>query len=148
MKVDALLTGPILDVGTAAAGLEAAGYSGAWFVVTGSTEEEFQQSAVATCRQIAFYGSTPAYRSVLEVHGWGDLQKDLNTLSKRGQWVQMGSLIDDEVLNTFAVVASPEGIAPELGRRYGDVISRISFDFAYRNDPDRWQAVMEAIKAI
>ncbi|MYB03171.1 MAG: LLM class flavin-dependent oxidoreductase, partial [Acidimicrobiaceae bacterium] len=99
-------------------------------------------------QQIAFYGSTPAYRPVLEVHGWGDLQNDLNTLSKRGQWVEMGNLIDDEVLNTFAVVAPPEEIAPELARRYGDVISRISFYVPVQGDPDRWQAVMAAIKAI
>ena len=117
-------------------------------MVTGSSDEEMERAITATCQQIAFYGSTPAYRPVLEVHGWGELQADLNTLSKRGQWAEMGALIDDEVLNTFAVVASPEDIAPELGRRYGDVISRISFDFPYRSNPDRWQAVMEAIKSI
>ena len=50
-------------------------------------------------QQIAFYGSTPAYRPVLELHGWGDLQTELNTLSKRGEWVKMGELIDDSVLD-------------------------------------------------
>ena len=85
---------------------------------------------------------------MLEIHGWGDLQSDLNNLSKRGQWVEMAALIDDEILNTFAVVAPLEQVAPELGRRYGDVISRISFYNQDRGDPDRWQAVMAAIKAI
>ena len=51
-----------------------------------------------TRQQIAFYGSTPAYRGVLELHGWGDLQTELNTLSKQGEWVEMGDLIDDEIL--------------------------------------------------
>ena len=60
----------------------------------------------------------------------------------------MASLIDDEILDSFAVAAAPEEIAPELARRYGDVISRISFYAPYRGDPDRWQAVMAAIKAI
>ena len=46
------------------------------------------------------------------------------------------------------MVAPPEEIAPELARRYGDAISRISFYAPYRGDPDRWQAVMAAIKAI
>ena len=50
-------------------------------------------------QQIAFYGSTPAYRGVLELHGWGDLQAELNALSKQGEWVEMGELIDDEILN-------------------------------------------------
>jgi len=126
-------------------GYEIAGPS---FVVTGETGEEIERAAAATRQQIAFYGSTPAYRPVLEIHGWEDLQVELNTLSKRGQWVEMGTLIDDEILNTFAVVAPPEEIAPELGRRYGDVISRISFYAPFQGDPDRWQAVMAAIKAI
>ena len=64
---------------------------------------------------------------MLELHGWGGLQDELNTLSKQGKWVEMGDLIDDEILNTFAVVGEPEQIAPELHRRYGDVIQRISF---------------------
>ena len=61
-----------------------------------------------TREQIAFYGSTPAYRGVLELHGWGDLQDDLNRLSKRGEWQAMGDLITEDVLDTFAVVAEPE----------------------------------------
>ena len=144
------VTLPALERGRVAAGAPMAGYevAGPSFVVTGETDEETECSAAATRRQIAFYGSTPAYRPVLEIHGWGDLQTDLNTLSKRGQWVEMGDLIDDEILNAFAVVAAPEEIAPELGRRYGDVISRISFYAPVQGDPDRWQAVMAAIKAI
>ena len=122
--------------------------AGPSFVVTGETDDEMDRSADFTRRQIAFYGSTPAYRPVLEVHGWGDLQADLNTLSKRGQWVEMGDLIDDEILKTFAVVAPPEDIAPELGRRYGDAISRISFYSPVTGDSERWQAVISAIKAI
>ena len=59
--------------------------------------------ATATRKQIAFYGSTPAYRPVLELHGWGDLQTELNTLSKQGEWDEMGRRIDDEVLDAFAV---------------------------------------------
>ena len=97
------------------------------FVVTGNDEAEQAAAASATRQQIAFYGSTPAYRAVLDAHGWGGLQDELNALSKQGRWTEMGELIDDEILQTFAVVGAPEAIAPELRRRYGDVISRISF---------------------
>ena len=62
-------------------------------------------------RQLAFYGSTPAYRGVLDLHGWGDLQTELNILSKRGEWVAMGERIDDEMVEEFAVVAEPEKVA-------------------------------------
>ena len=60
------------------------------FVVTGATEADMAAATKAVREQIAFYGSTPAYRPVLELHGWGDLQTELNTLSKRGEWVQDG----------------------------------------------------------
>jgi hypothetical protein len=59
----------------------------------------------------------------------------------------MGGLIDDEILETFAVVGEPDQIAPELKKRYGDVISRISFYAPYRSDPQRWKAVLAELKA-
>jgi hypothetical protein len=59
----------------------------------------------------------------------------------------MGQLIDDEILNTFAVVGEPEQIAPELTRRYGDVIDRISFYAPYKADPERWAPVLDALRA-
>ena len=111
-------------------------------MVTGTTEEEMAKSVAGTKQQIAFYGSTPAYRPVLELHGWGELQDELNRMSKEGKWVEMGDLITDDILNTFAVVAEPEGIAPELTKRYGDVVSRISFYAPYASDPARWATVM------
>ena len=61
-----------------------------------TTEEELVAARAGTKQQIAFYGSTPAYRGVLELHGWGDLQTELNRLSKQGEWVTMGELIDDD----------------------------------------------------
>jgi len=71
----------------------------------------------ATRRLLAFYGSTPAYRRVLDVHGWGDLQPELNALSKQGRWAEMGGLITDEVLHTLAACGTPAQIAAEVRRR-------------------------------
>ena len=144
------VTLPALARGRAAAGKSLAGFEivGPSFVVTGTTDEQLERAAAGTRQQIAFYGSTPAYRPVLEIHGWGALQDELNALSKRGKWTEMGDLIDDEILHTFAVVGRPEEIAPELGRRYGDVISRISFYAPYESDPERWRAVIEGIKSL
>ena len=122
--------------------------SGPFFVVTGQNEDEMNQAQAATKQQIAFYGSTPAYRGVLELHGWGGLQEELNQLSKQGDWVKMGSLIDDEILNTFAVVGEPDKIAPELDRRDGDVIDRLSFYAPGQSEPEQWRQVMEDLKSI
>ena len=123
-------------------GFEIAGPS---FVVTGADEKELAAADEAVRRQIAFYGSTPAYRPVLEQHGWGHLQDELNALAKAGRWDDMGSVIDDEVLHAFAVVAEPEQIGPELHRRYGDVVQRISLYLPYEDDPGRWGPVIKTV---
>lgn len=142
------VTIPALAQGREKSGKSMDGFEicGPSFVVTGNTEEEMAQAAQGTRQQIAFYGSTPAYRPVLELHGWGGLQDDLNRMSKQGKWAEMGELIDDEILNTFAVVGEPETIGPELQRRYGDVISRISFYAPYAADRDRWTNVIADLK--
>jgi hypothetical protein len=122
--------------------------SGPLFVVTGDDEKSFAAAETATKQQIAFYGSTPAYRGVLELHGWGELQGELNTLSKQGKWVEMGNLVTPEMLHTFAVVADkPEDVATELSKRYSGIVDRCSFYAPYKSDPDRWRAVVESLKA-
>jgi probable F420-dependent oxidoreductase len=143
------VTLPALARGRAKAGKTMEGFEivGPSFVVTGNDDNELQQAASGTRQQIAFYGSTPAYRGVLDIHGWGGLQDELNTLSKQGKWVEMGNLIDDEILNTFAVVGAPEQVAPELKRRYDDVIQRISFYAPYKSNPERWQRVIADLQS-
>lgn len=143
------VTLPALARGRAKAGKSMDGFEivGPSFVVTGSTDAEMAAAESGTRQQIAFYGSTPAYKGVLDIHGWGGLQEKLNTLSKQGKWVEMGDLIDDEILNTFAVVGAPETIGSELNRRYGDCIQRISFYAPYKSDPERWQRVIADLKA-
>jgi probable F420-dependent oxidoreductase len=100
------------------------------FVVTGDTDAEFEAAAVATRKQIAFYGSTPAYRRVLELHGWGELQTELHRLSLQGAWDTMGTLIDDEMLEAFAVVAPVDCVAEKLRARCDSVVDRVLPGFA------------------
>src|SRR5947208_16473597 len=71
------------------------------FVITGTSEKEMAAADQGVRQQIAFYASTPAYKTVLDKHGWGDLQPELNRLSKQGEWVEMGRLIDDDVTDAF-----------------------------------------------
>jgi probable F420-dependent oxidoreductase len=79
----------------------------------------------ATRATIAFYGSTPAYRPVLDHHGWSALGEELHAMSRRGEWQQMGALVDDDVLHTFAVVGSAKEVGAEIVSRYGDIIDRL-----------------------
>jgi probable F420-dependent oxidoreductase len=142
------VTLPALERGWAAAGKSRADFEicGPLFVVTGTNDEQLERARTGTKEQIAFYGSTPAYRPVLELHGWGDLQDELNTMSKRGEWTAMGELITDDILEAFAVVAEPEDIPKALLARYGDVVDRLSFYAPYQSDPDRWKQVLAGFK--
>jgi probable F420-dependent oxidoreductase len=142
------VTLPALERGWERAGKTRADFeiSGPLFVVTGTTDEELDRARQGTKQQIAFYGSTPAYRGVLELHGWGELQDDLNRLSKKGEWVEMGDLITEDILDAFAVVAAPEDIPKALLARYGDLVDRLSFYAPYRSDPDRWKQILAGFK--
>ncbi len=142
------VTLPALERGFAKGGKSRADFeiSGPLFIVSGSNDEEFERAKEGTKQQVAFYGSTPAYRGVLELHGWGDLQDDLNRLSKQGEWVAMGELITDEILDVFAVIAEPEDIPKAMLARYGDIVDRISFYAPYRSDPDRWREVLNGFR--
>ena len=108
--------------------------SGLPFVVTGRTEQELAAACAGVRGQIAFYGSTPAYRGVLELHGWGELHERLHELSVSGGWDRMAELIDDEVLAAFAVVGEPDAVVAELLRRYGDVMDRMTLYTPYGID--------------
>jgi probable F420-dependent oxidoreductase len=142
------VTMPALERGWARSGRRREDFqiTGPMFVVTGTTEEETAQAAALTRQQIAFYGSTPAYRGVLELHGWGELQPELNRLSKEGRWAEMGDLVTDEILHTFAVVGAPEEVPSLLAARYGDLLDRLSFYAPYRSDPQRWAAVLDGLR--
>lgn len=121
------VTAPALHTGldTAGRSREAFELSCPVFVVTGENAEQFAASAAAHRKQLAFYGSTPAYRKVLELHGWGDLHAELHRLSRLGEWDTMATLIDDEVLAAFAVVAELPGVADALVRRCAGAIDRV-----------------------
>jgi len=95
------------------------------FVVTGRDDDEIATAAAAFRKQIAFYASTPAYRRVLDLHGWGELQPELRALSLDGQWDAMSALVSDEMLAEFAVVAPIDRVGDLLSRRCAGVIDRV-----------------------
>ena len=121
------VTMPALQRGMQRGGRDRADFqvSSEVMVATGENEAELAAAMTATRKQIAFYGSTPAYQKVLGLHGWGDLHTELNLLSKQGQWDAMGSLIDDEMLATFAVVGPVDEIGAALKRRCAGAVDRV-----------------------
>ena len=129
---------PALERGFAKAGRTREGFeiTAPAFVVAADTEEEIAAGVAVVKQQIAFYGSTPAYRPVLELHGWGELQDELKAMTKRGEWDRMSELIDDELVETFAVVGTPEEAIAEIKRRYGDIATRITLQLPAERDED------------
>jgi probable F420-dependent oxidoreductase len=117
------------------------------FAVMGTDPEKRAAAEKGVRGQIAFYGSTPSYRPVLELHGWGDLGDRLNVLSRRQEWAQMGDLITDDVLDAFAVSGTPAEVAAAIVARYGDVITRTSLYAPYRTDNADLLAVAAALRA-
>jgi probable F420-dependent oxidoreductase len=115
-------------------------------VVLGADEDARRKAEVAIRKQIAFYGSTPSYLAVLEQHGWGELGTKLNALSRQNAWAEMGGLITDDVLDTFAVSGDAVQVAAGLRARFGDVVDRISLYTPYAVGPDQLATVMELLR--
>ncbi len=122
------VTLPALDRGLAKVNRDRSTFQVAFsgMVVTGDSDGERRAARSEVRKQIAFYGSTPAYRGVLDLHGWGDLQPRLNELSRVGEWDAMAELIDDEVLDAFSVVAPLEEVATRVSERFTGAIDRFS----------------------
>jgi len=90
------------------------------FTVAGVDEAAFAQAKERVLAQIGFYASTPAYRPVLELHGWGDLQGEAHRLTREGRWQELGGLIDADILDTFAIVTEDIHAVPGLlAERFG-----------------------------
>ncbi|AQA01303.1 LLM class F420-dependent oxidoreductase [Mycobacterium sp. MS1601] len=106
-------------------GLAAAGRSVGDFAVVPEIIVSAGEDHTAARRLLAFYGSTPAYKPVLDIHGWGDLQPELHTLSKQGRWQEMGGLIDDQVLHTIAACGTPAEIAEHIRKRVAGVADTV-----------------------
>ena len=139
---------PIVKEGLSSTGKDRAefDFSISVMTATGLSEETYKKAIQACKSGIAFYASTPAYKGVLEAHGYGDLQGRLNLLSKEGKWGEMTSLIDDELLNTVAVVAeTPEEVAKEIKKRYSDHGDRITPAF-YSGEEGLASRVISALR--
>jgi probable F420-dependent oxidoreductase len=117
------------------------------FVATGPDEDAVRESLAGVRQQIAFYGSTPAYRKVLDLHGWGEAQDELNAMSKRGRWAEMAEVITPEMLDTFVVQAPHDRLADALAARYGGLADRLQLYAPATPDRERWKALVEEIRA-
>jgi len=130
--------------GEVADGVITHGFSSGFISVV-ENDEHFVKVRSAMRRQVAFYASTPAYRPVLHVHGWDDLQAELHACSARGATKDMAGLIDDEILDTFVIIATPDTVATQVQERYGGVADRINVAWWRK---DWWPTVEPALRSL
>ncbi len=114
-------------------------------VVLGADAGQRARAEAAVRRQIAFYASTPAYRPVLDLHGWGAVADQLTQLSRRKSWDEMARAVTDDMLDAFAVSGDPATVAAGLGDRFGSAIDRLSLYPPYEADRYQLAAVRSAI---
>ncbi len=117
------------------------------FVVTGDNEAEIEERRAEIRAQAAFYASTPTYRTVLEVHGWGEIGERLGGLARNKKWDEMPNLITDEMLHAFAIEAAPDEVGPALKERYEGLIDRVALyvPFVPGERDDFWRETARTI---
>ena len=138
------LTLPALDAGLARAGRSRAELEVVCvtIVVTGRTDEEFERSRRAVREQLAFYGSTPAYLPVFDLHDRGELHPELKRRAREGRWAEMAELIDDEFLETIAVVGEPHTVADLISARLEGISDHVSLVNNRAPDPAHFAEVV------
>jgi probable F420-dependent oxidoreductase len=139
---------PAVEAGLARAGRDRDTFtvSATPIVCTGSSDEETERAVAGVRRLLGFYGSTPAYRVTLDVHGWGDLQSELRALTKRGRWSEMADVVSDEVLDTIAVRGAPEEIGGLVGKRYAGFVDRVGLSMPYDATSETVAAVVAGFR--
>ena len=117
------------------------------FVITGESEDQIEEQRHKIRAQAAFYASTPTYRTVLDVHGWGEVGEQLGQLAREKKWDEMPELITDEMLHTFAIEATPDNIGTALVQRYEGLIDRVALylPFIPGEKDEFWRRALETV---
>jgi probable F420-dependent oxidoreductase len=89
------------------------------------SEEGLASAREAVRSMIAFYGSTPAYRPVLDAEGYGDLHPELHGLVAQGRWRDIPSRVPDDLIDRIAIVGTPEDVGAGIRRRADGVADAV-----------------------
>ncbi len=113
-------------------------------VAVAGDETEQAEADPAVRGMLGFYGSTPAYRPVLEAEGWADAQPELRRMTKEGRWDEMAALVDDAMLSTLAVRGTPAQVATALRERFGGRADRVAVTMLYGVRDETLGALVDA----
>jgi probable F420-dependent oxidoreductase len=115
-------------------------------VITGETPEQRRAATESVKGLLGFYASTPAYRPPMDAIGYGELQPELNRLSKAGDWDKLGSYIDQTFLEAFATIGHPDEIAGKLRQKYGAHADRLAIYAPYQAPDSMWSSIIAQLK--
>jgi probable F420-dependent oxidoreductase len=141
---------PLLAEELAARGksLENFEITGGGFIATGPDEATVREASEKVRYRVAFYGSTPAYRPVFDLHGLSDLGLKLTDMSKQGAWSKMAAEISDDVLDLFVARSTYEGLPDAIAKRYGGIVDTVSIDFSPGTSAATRRETIEAVQKI
>jgi probable F420-dependent oxidoreductase len=113
------------------------------FIATTPEEMNFARA------QVAFYASTPSYRAVMDLHGWGSVAETLSTHAAKGEWAEMPMLITDEMLSAFCLVTDEASLAEELKKRYNGIADRLTLytPFVPGEKDEWWKALARKVNS-
>jgi probable F420-dependent oxidoreductase len=140
-----LLAGELEKAGKSFANFEV---TGGGFIATGPDQASVDRAAEKLRYRVAFYGSTPAYRGVFDIHGLTDLGIKLHEASRKGQWNEMAGMVPDDVLDLFAVRATYDKLADAVADRFGGIADAVSVDFLPEDDEKTRRKVIDGLKRI
>jgi probable F420-dependent oxidoreductase len=139
---------PALEEGLRASGRPRSRFEvwGGGFVATGADEDEVRRQLEAIRYRIAFYGSTRSYHGVFAIHGWQDLGHKLHQMSKRGEWSRMAAEVPDDVVRSFAAVATHDGLAHAIEERFGGIADTLTLQLSA--DPGLVREIVRDVQCI
>jgi len=117
-------------------------------VATGRDETELAVASGRVRSRIAFLGAARPYRRVFDHHGWGSVHERWAKLLADGETNEMGTLVDDEMLDAFAVVAEPQNVARALQERFDGRIDRLSALTPYQTSTDLWSEIASGARSL
>ncbi len=141
------LTMPALERGLRRRRAGREGFTFGVDVIVGPCDDAGADSVRAACRMnVAFYASTPAYRVTLDTHGWGELQPELQRLTREGRWDEMSALVPDEIVDEIAIIGTPAEVAAGIRDRYDGLADRVGFSLGAQVGDELLAEVVERLK--
>ena len=141
---------PLLETELTKAGKSFANFevTGGGFIATGPDQATVDAAAEKLRYRVAFYGSTPAYRGVFDIHGVTELGVKLNQATRRGAWSEMAAMVSDEVLDLFAVRATYDKLPDAVGKRFGGLADTVGIEFQPGDDAKTKRWVIDGLREI